>query len=156
MAILEILHESLIITAFVAVMMLLVEYFNVRTRGVLLRALNESRWRQYLLAVVLGAIPGCLGAFAVVALFAHRKITLGALVAAMIATSGDEPFVMLALLPSTAILMTGALAVVGIVAGWLTDILVPRDWARRDGCCELEIHAEEECRCFPRAPTFRR
>jgi hypothetical protein len=52
--------------------------------------MHNARWPQYLIAAALGAIPGCLGAYAVVALYAHRKVTLGALVATMIATSGDE------------------------------------------------------------------
>ena len=105
MPLVAILLKGLMITAFVAVIMLLVEYLNVQTRGVLLATMDGARWRQYLLAATLGAIPGCLGAYAVVALFAHRKVTLGALVATMIATSGDETFVMLALFPTTAMLM---------------------------------------------------
>ncbi len=151
MPVVEILHKSLMITAFVAVIMLVVEYLNVQTRGVLLATMHSARWRQYLLAVALGAIPGCLGAYAVVALYAHRKVRLGTLVATMIATSGDETFVMLALFPTTAILMTLGLAVIGIGAAWLTDTLVPARWLPdASECCTLEVHAEEECRCFPR------
>jgi hypothetical protein len=150
--IVEILDKSLMITAFVAVMMLVVEYINVQTRGFLLRAIHGSRWRQYLLAAALGAIPGCLGAYAVVALYAHRKVALGALVATMIATSGDETFVMLALFPTTAILMTLALAIIGIGAGRLTDALVPLGWSSDTSeCCALELHAEDECHCFGRS-----
>ena len=109
----EIIAHASMITSFVAVMMLIIEHVNVQTRGLFLSAIQGSRWRQYLLAAILGAIPGCMGAFVVVALFAHRKVSLGALVAAMIATSKDETFVMLALFPSTAMLMTLGLAVLG-------------------------------------------
>lgn len=45
-----ILQKGLMITAFVAVMMLLVEVLNVSTRGMLLEVLGKSRWRQYVLA----------------------------------------------------------------------------------------------------------
>lgn len=140
------------ISAFVAVMMLVVEYLNVLTRGVLLGALEGSRWRQYLLAAILGAIPGCLGAYAIVALYVHRKVTLGALVAAMIATSGDEMFVMLALFPQTALLMTLGLALLGMVAGWATDGVLPAKLRTvAESCCSLDHHEEQEaCRCFPR------
>ena len=106
----EIFAKALMITSFVATMMLVVEYLNVQTRGLFLTTIHGSRWRQYLLCALLGAIPGCLGAFIVVALFSHRRITLGALVAAMVSTSGDEIFVMLVLFPSTAILMTTGLS----------------------------------------------
>ena len=91
------LGQAVMITAFVAVMMMAVEYLNVLTRGTLEGALRGSPALQYLAAALLGATPGCLGAFTVVALYSHRVVTVGALVATMIATSGDEAFVMLGL-----------------------------------------------------------
>ncbi len=155
MAITDILMKSVMITAFVAVMMLVVEYVNVGSQGVALRALGGSRARQYLVAAVLGALPGCLGAYMVVALFAHGRLTLGALVAATIATSGDEMFVMLALFPSTAIAMTVGLAALGVAAGWATDRVLGGGRAgRAEDCCELEVHEEGVCRCFPRGALW--
>jgi hypothetical protein len=153
----ELFHESrhvvahgLMITGFVAVMMLAVEYVNVLTQGVWIRALATGRWRQYLLAALLGAIPGCLGAFVVVSLYAHRRLTLGAVVTAMIATVGDETFVLLAMVPQTAAWMIPALALLGIPAGFLTDLV--RGRGRADGeCCELPLHAEHAPgACFAR------
>ncbi|MEJ2198180.1 MAG: putative manganese transporter [Desulfuromonadales bacterium] len=96
------LKHALMITGFVFVMMLVIEYLNVLSRGVWQETLRGGRWRQYLLAAALGVSPGCLGAFAVVSLYMHRTVTPGAVVAAMIATSGDESFVMLAMPPNTA------------------------------------------------------
>ena len=93
------LAHALMITGFVLVMMLVIEYLNVMTQGVWQHKLQGHRWRQYALAALLGATPGCMGAFAVVALYSHRTVSLGAVVAAMIATSGDEAFVMLAMVP---------------------------------------------------------
>ena len=52
-----------------------------------------------MLGAFLGVIPGCLGAFAAVSLYSHRNLSFGALVAAMIATSGDEAFVMFSMFP---------------------------------------------------------
>jgi hypothetical protein len=147
----EILQQSLIITAFVGVMLILVEYLNVQTQGMFLRALPGSRWRQYLLAVMLGAIPGCLGAYVVVALYAHRKVTVGSTVAAMIATSGDETFVMLGLFPAVTAWMTAGMVVIGVLAGWATDRFVPDPLARvGDEYDTFTTHAEDACRCFPR------
>jgi len=40
------------VTGFVALMMVLVEYFNVLNRGTWQRALAGSRWRQYVVATV--------------------------------------------------------------------------------------------------------
>ncbi len=140
--------EALMITAFVAVMMIVVEYISVLTGGAFQHALLGSRWKQYLAAVALGAIPGCLGAFIVVALYAHRVIPLGAVVAAMIATSGDEAFVMLALFPATALWLMLGLAAVALVAGPLVDALAGNRVAA-EPCSELVLHPGEACRCFP-------
>jgi hypothetical protein len=120
-----ILQKAFMISAFVAVMMILVEYVNVLTEGRWRSAVSGSRWREYLIAAVLGTTPGCLGAFIVVALYIHRGVGLGAVVACMIATSGDESFVMLALFPGTAALVTLGLAATGVIAGAATDTVVP-------------------------------
>jgi hypothetical protein len=136
------------ITGFVAVMMILVEYLNVLTRGTWQKALTGSRWQQYVLAALLGATPGCLGAFVVGTLFIHRTVSLGAVVACMIATSGDEAFVMLATFPCTAVLLSAGLAGVGIVAGLCTDLASRRPVAT-DSCPVMVVHDEDDqCRCF--------
>ena len=147
-----ILQKPVVITAFVAVMMLVVEYLNVQTRGVARRTLQGSRLRQYVMAALLGATPGCLGAYVLVTLHIQRSITLGALVAGMIATSGDELFVMAALFPGTAAAMTAGLAVVGILAGWLTDSIAQRIGAKHqhDGCCDFEEEHGSSCGCLTR------
>ncbi len=151
MAIWVVFKEALTITAFVAVIMIAIEYVNIRTRGLVMQALGDSLLRQYILAAALGATPGCLGAFVLVALFTHRRLTPGALAAGMIATSGDEMFVMLALMPKTALLMTAGLMVLGIAAGWITDrILRLKPTSACNGCEGFDVHEEEQCRCFPR------
>ena len=147
----QILPESMMITAFVAVMMISIEYLNVSTQGILMRALGHSRWRQYGLAVLLGATPGCLGAFALIALHVHGRITLGAVVAGMIATSGDEAFVMLAMFPRTAVLIAAGLLALGLFAGWITDLVVSRNPnAEPKQRCSFDVHEMDSCRCFPR------
>jgi len=150
-----VLKDALTITAFVAVIMIAIEYINIRTRGLVMKALGDSLFRQYMLAVALGAMPGCLGAFILVALFTHRRLSPGALAAGMIATSGDEMFVMLALLPKTALLMTAGLMVLGIAAGWITDRVLrlkPAEVCK--GCKGFDIHGDEDCRCFPRGQLW--
>lgn len=138
---LQVFMRSLMITAFVTVMMLLMEHLNVYSEGRASKLLSGGRLRQYLLAVLLGASPGCLGAYFVVALYSHRRVSMGAVVAAMIATSGDESFVMLAMIPKTALLMTAGLSVLGIAVGALTDWVVHlRRDPHNDDCCELDLH----------------
>jgi hypothetical protein len=147
----ESLTHALMISGFVFVMMLVIEYLNILTQGVWQEGLRGSLWRQYLLAAFLGATPGCLGAFAVVSLYSHRVVSVGAGVAAMVATSGDESFVMLSLMPRTALGLFLALLLVGLAAGILTDLLA----SSQQSICELTgpgiaYHQAEPCRCFPR------
>lgn len=145
----EVFHQALMITGFVGVMMILVEYVNVLTQGRWQKALQGSRWTQVLMAVVLGGLPGCLGAFVIVALYIHRTVSLGALVACMIATSGDESFVMLAMFPGTAALLFLGLMGVGLIAGVATDWVVTPHSEQNDACLGLVLHdATEPCHCF--------
>jgi hypothetical protein len=147
---LEITSHTIMITGFVFMMMLLIEYLNIITNGVWQRGLRGSRWRQYLLASFLGVTPGCLGAFAVVSLYLHREVTMGALVAAMIATSGDESFVMLSMIPKQAMLIFAILLVVGVTAGFLTDMFFTEKNSGHDlKHNEFDLHAEDICLCFP-------
>ncbi len=142
---LQVLNQSLIITAFVTVMMLLMEHLNVFSEGRASRLLGGGHLRQYLLAIFLGATPGCLGAYFVVALYSHRRVSLGALTAAMIATSGDEAFVMLAMMPRTAILMTLGISLLALLVAALTDLVLHlRSEDKPELCCELDLHPEAE------------
>ena len=152
----DIVRPALLITAFVFTMMLVIEYLNVLTSGSWQKRLAGRKWGQYALAAFLGATPGCLGAFAVVALYSHGVLTTGAVVAAMVATSGDEIFVMLAMIPREALLLTGLLFVLGIVSGSVTDLVTGSRKTRRPSRCNgFEVHAEEQCACFPRGHLLR-
>lgn len=141
------LAQSAMITVFVVMMMIAVEYVSVLSRGAFQKALTGARWSQYVGAVLLGALPGCLGPFTVVALYSHRVIPFGAVVSAMIATSGDEAFVMFSLFPATALWLTLGLAIVGLIVGPLTDLLLRDRYVERP-CPELVVHEEDVCFCF--------
>ncbi len=153
--IIEILKHALMITSFVFVMMLIIEYINVQTKGDWQNSLKKSRWIQYILAAFLGAMPGCLGAFTVVALYSHNIVSFGALVTVMIATSGDEAYVMLSMFPGKTFLLILILFIVGIAAGFVTDtIFKPSSIMIKKLGHKLEFHDEDECICFPRAEIF--
>ena len=150
--IIETLKHALMITGFVFVMMLIIEYVNVQTKGDWQNSLKRSRWIQYILAAFLGATPGCLGAFTVVALYTHNIVSFGALVTVMIATSGDEAYVMLSMFPGNTFLLILILFIVGIVAGFVTDSLFkPDSVIIKKLTHKLEFHDEDECICFPKA-----
>jgi hypothetical protein len=147
----EILTHSLLITGFVFIMMLLIEYINVQTHGSWQEKLKKGRIGQYVLAVALGAIPGCLGAFTVVSLYAHGVVSFGALVATMIATSGDEAFVMLSIFPVKAIFLTVIISVIGFAVGYVTDLVYKKQDKLLTGKEHpLPIHDEKFCNCYPK------
>jgi len=112
------------ITFFVFVMMLLIDFIDTVSRRKLTAIMQSGQWRQYTLASFLGTTPGCLGAFLNVSLYTHGLISFGALVGGMIATSGDEAFVMLAEFPATALVLFSMLFIMGICFSWLSDKVV--------------------------------
>ena len=145
----HILLNALMITGFVFVMMLVIEYINVQSHGLWQKSLSGSKWKQYIMAGLLGAIPGCLGAFTVVALFSHRLVSFGAVVAAMIATSGDEAFVMFAMFPQKAILLTAIILVIGILSGFVSDKLVSSGkFTKKFSERHFPLHTGDQCHCF--------
>ncbi len=122
---LEILAESSQIVILVFVMMVIVDLFNLWTKGRLGIFLSGGgTWRQYVLVPLVAAMPGCLGAFTAVSLYLHGMISFGVLAGAMIASSGDEAFVMLAMFPKTAVILFVLLSVYGMMHGWWTDKLM--------------------------------
>ncbi|MCD6441313.1 MAG: arsenic efflux protein [Candidatus Marinimicrobia bacterium] len=151
MAFIETFKESMMITGFIFTMMLVIEYINIQTKGTWRDAIKERPWGQYLIAALLGATPGCLGAFTVVALYSHRVVSLGAVVAAMIATSGDEAFLMFAMFPGKALLLTGIIFIIGALSGFLVDKFIPGKSLKiilpeRS----LPLHEEDRCICYPK------
>lgn len=154
MDIFSIVWQSLSITLFVLSMMLIIDYLNVFTRGIWSENLQQNKWKQVLLGALLGIIPGCLGAYTAVSLYIHNIFGLGALVAAMIATSGDEAFFMFSIIPNKAFLIVLILFFVAVVTGFLVDFLSKK---KPDGRSikHFDIHEDEpECICFDRKHLF--
>lgn len=137
------LKQALIITFFVFVMMVFIDYLNVVTRGAFSALVKGGRGRQYLVASLLGATPGCLGAFLNVSFYVHGLLSLGAIAAGMIATSGDEAFVMLAMFPGKALMLFGVLFFLALGSGWLVDLIAGILKIRPCEECQLQqVHTE--------------
>lgn len=146
---LSVTRQTLTITLFVMAMMLIIEYLNVFTRGIWSQGLKKSVWKQILTGAVLGIIPGCLGAYTAVSLYVHNVIGIGALVATMIATSGDEAFFMFSIIPEAAIKLHVIIFAIAIITGFIVQAIYTK---KQVGSCpdkNFEIHQEAlECRCF--------
>lgn len=143
---LQVIIESVKVTFFVLLMMIAVDFINVKTKGKLESILQSGkRWKQYVVSSLLGTAPGCLGSFAGVSLYIHGMISIGALTGLMLATAGDEAFVMLAMIPDTAIILFAILFIVGIAAGYLTDVVIKKYKIETCTDCEFkQYHPGQE------------
>lgn len=133
------LRTAVLVSGLVVIMMMLIEVFNVQSAGRIFSGLRGRRVGQVLLSALLGAIPGCMGGFASVSLYTHGLISFGALVAMMIASSGDEAFVMLAMFPDRAVWFFLVLFVIAVAVGIMVDLFR----TRYEGCHSMNVHDED-------------
>ena len=135
----DILRNSILITGLVVVMMMMIESLNIESKGMLFGGLRRTKTGQVIIAALLGSIPGCMGGFAAVSLYTHRLFSFGALVAMMIASSGDEAFVMLAMIPDQALVIFAVLFVIAVITGIIVDLVNGRMHRKH---CHMEDHSE--------------
>lgn len=138
--ILPILSNSLNITILVLILMMVIEYVNIRTKGSWSNFLQKHPSLQILFAISLGLVPGCIGTFAVVSMYTHRMISLGAIVAAFIATFGDEAFFMFSLIPITTLWMSLALIAIALVVGVVVDLIAKNKYPFAAKFEKFQIH----------------
>jgi hypothetical protein len=136
---LKVLKESFTIAFLVLLMMTVVDLINVSTKGKLESLIKKgNKFRQYFAASLLGITPGCLGSFAGVSLYIHGIISFGALTGLMLATAGDEQFVMIVMIPDTAFLIFGILFLLGLLTGYITDYIVKKFNIKTSPDCKFQ------------------
>lgn len=140
-----ILKQTLIITTFVLGMMMVIEYINIQTRGLWSKKLQKSPMSQIVMGSLLGIIPGCLGTYTIVSLYVHRVVMFPALIATLIATSGDEAFFMFSLIPMTAIKLTIILFFIAIASGIVVHFTVKNKFIGLSKKVSLPLHKNEAC-----------
>lgn len=142
MIFIDILHETVMITSFVMVIMLLIELLNIQSNGKWSEKISQSNIKQIFLAISIALVPGCLGPYALVSLYTHHLIGFGSLVAGSIVSCGDEAFVMLSLFPVKAVLLFGLLVVIGFIFGFTINLLFPNKKKKKE-VVHFEIHQHE-------------
>lgn len=135
------LRTSILVSGLVIIMMMLIEVFNLKSGGRMMKQLGKRRVGQVLLSAFLGSVPGCMGGFASVSMYNHGMISFGALVAMMIASSGDEAFVMLAMFPGQSAWIFLVLFIIAVAVGLLVDLFHNR--RADDTCHSMEVHHED-------------
>ena len=140
----DVIASTLEISSIVFLMMILVDFFDVKTRGHIKSFIQKSRWNEYFTASFLGATPGCLGTYMNVSMYMHGFLGMGAIASGMIATSGDEAFVMLVRFPEKAILLFILLFVLALPAGRLFDFIAEKFKISRCSDCTMHtIHKQD-------------
>lgn len=129
------LRDSILITGIVIIMMM-IESFNLEKHSGFFEKTGGSSLKQVLLAAILGSIPGCIGGFAAVSLYSKRLIGFGALTAMMIASCGDEAFVMLAMMPDRALLIFAILFLLAVFCGTGVDFYIKQRGLRKGAVME--------------------
>lgn len=130
------IRTAVLVSGMVTMMMMLIEVFNLKSNGKMFKRLASHRVGQVLLSALLGSVPGCMGGFASVSLYNHGMISFGALVAMLIASSGDEAFMMLAMFPARAGILFAILFVLAVACGLLVDLFP----GRNDTCHSMTVH----------------
>ena len=120
---LDAIRSAVLVSGLVVVMMMIIESLNIDSHGRLLGKLKNNRPAQIVVSGLLGLVPGCVGGFASVSLYTHGIIGFGALVAMMIASSGDEAFVMIATMPDKAWWIFLILFCIAVCCGFAVDKL---------------------------------
>ncbi len=143
----EVIKETLLITGFVLIMMLLLEYLTVRSKGKWSKPFQKYIGTQIILGALLGCVPGCVGTFMAVSLYSHGLLTFSALVAASIAAVGDEAFVMFSLIPYSALKLTLLIFGIGIISGFVVHFFVRNKKFMLPQQNHLVIH-ENESNCI--------
>ena len=96
------------------------------------------------IASFLGAIPGCGGAIIVVTQYIQGRISFGSLVAVLTATMGDAAFLILAMEPSTGLLIFVLGIFVGTISGYVVDLIHGRSFMMTNSEIELEFEKLKE------------
>ena len=91
------------------------------------------------IAAFLGAIPGCGGAIIVVTQYIQGRISFGSLVAVLTATMGDAAFLILAIEPTTGLLIFGIGIIVGSISGYIIDFIHGIDFMQSETKIKVEF-----------------
>jgi len=140
----DVLFQTIKIILIVTILMILVEYLQIKFKSKIKKHLTKNKKNQIIGSSLLGAVPGCIDAFFIVNLYTHGLVGFGALVAVMLATAGDEAFVMLAMIPKTAFLIFGICFVLGVGGGFLAEFIAKKIKLKRAKPCIIEIHKKEK------------
>lgn len=137
-----VLIESFEVVAAVLVMMIALEYLMIVGVPTKFTHLKSSFGKQFLLALGVGLVPGCMGGYALVSLYSHGTIGFPALLAGFIVTLGDESFILLSLVPKTTLLLWLILGCMALIISYLTYKFLPTKKMKGESHIQIHEHVE--------------
>lgn len=143
------LQASVKISLIIFILMVIVELLVLKYKEKILQLTQKNKFLGYLTASFFGSIPGCVGTFAMDSLYMTGLLGFGGIVAAMVATSGDEAFLLISLAAEGEIsfriilILTAILFLLGIVAGFIGDFVVRKNHLATCKKCEIVYHEKE-------------
>ena len=120
------LQVTVFVALTLAVFYILQAVFRIDAEALLAR---YALW-QVPIAAFLGMLPGCGGAVMVITQYIRGGISFGAVVAVLTATMGDAAFLLLAQAPLTGLGIFATGFVVGILSGYVVDMIHGTDFLR--------------------------
>ena len=138
----NIIQQTLVVSGFVLILMVIIEYINVRTAGKWNKGIGKNRFFQLIVSILLNLMPGCAGIFAVVSLYTHDIFGFSALLGASLATFGDEAFMIYATSPKTGLHIMLSLAVFSIIFGTIFTFISIKTKTHEK---HLETHGDACC-----------
>lgn len=115
------LLNTITLTTLVLGLMTIIDLLELRYEGKIRSLITERPATQYIVASLLGAIPGCIDAFLIDTLYIYGLVSFGSVVTVMLSTAGDEAFIMLAMIPKAVPIIFAVDVVVGMIGGFLSD-----------------------------------
>ena len=92
---------------------------------------HHKKW-QVVIAGLMGGLPGCGGAIVITTQYVRGYASFGSLVATLTATMGDAAFLLIASTPKMAIIVIGLGIIIGIITGYIVDLLPTSKWLVKD------------------------
>ncbi len=142
--------ESIFITSIILFLMIIVEIVVLKYQNNIIKFLKNNKLIGYVVSSFFGIMPGCIGVFAMDTLYMSGLLGFGGIIAAMIATTGDETFILISMATKGEIswniilVLMFVLFIVGIVGGYLADYIKKKTNLKLCEECKIEYHPKEE------------
>lgn len=143
--ILEIIQKSIFISSIVLMLMIIIEFLFLISYGKLNTWLFKRKFFQIIISSILGISPGCAGTFAVVNFYTHGVFSFPALLAALIATFGDEAYVIFSVSPLTGLKISVILLILSFFIPLMLLFISKKKYRIEPKDSHYSTHENEEC-----------